>query len=249
MAGTVRFSHVAVRHVGRSEALAATVHRRRSAPGELVALTGPSGCGKSTALAVLLGFAAPAVGSVTVGGQDLSAVDPDVWRRRVAWMPQRPWLSAGTIADNIRLGVPAPPTARCAAPPSRPVRWSSSTHCRTACRPGSATTAPGLSAGQRQRVALARVFLRDAPLVLLDEPTANLDAETEAGILAAIRAHATGRTVIMAATGPPSSPSPTASSRSAPRRCRHDARPAPCCGWAGPPPGSSPSPSSPVSVV
>jgi ATP-binding cassette subfamily C protein CydD len=200
-AGTVRFRDVAVRHDGRSDASLPPFTAEIS-PGELVALTGPSGCGKSTALAVLLGFAAPTVGSVTVGGQDLSAVDPDAWRQRVAWMPQRPWLSAGTIADNIRLGAPdaTDSALRNAAEQAGALEFIDALPDGLATRLGD--DGAGLSAGQRQRVVLARVFLRDAPLVLLDEPTANLDAETEAGILAAIRAHATGRTVIMAAHRP-----------------------------------------------
>ncbi|MEV0567794.1 thiol reductant ABC exporter subunit CydD [Dactylosporangium sp. NPDC050588] len=200
-AGTVRFEDVVVRHDGRSEAslppFTAEIH-----PGELVALTGPSGCGKSTALAVLLGFAAPAAGTVTVDGQDLTAVDPDAWRRLVAWLPQRPWLSAGTIADNIRLGAPAATeeSLRRAADLAGALEFIDALPDGMSTRLGD--DGAGLSAGQRQRIALARVFLRDAPLVLLDEPTANLDAATEAGILAAIRAHATGRTVIMTAHRP-----------------------------------------------
>ncbi|GAA3248087.1 thiol reductant ABC exporter subunit CydD [Dactylosporangium siamense] len=200
-AGTVRFEAVAVRHAGRSTAslppFTATVE-----PGELVALTGPSGCGKSTALAVLLGFAAPTSGRVTVGGQDLATVDPDAWRQRVAWLPQRPWLSTGTIADNIRLGAPGTTDAavRAAAEQAGALAFIDALPDGLSTRLGD--DGAGLSAGQRQRIALARVFLRDAPLVLLDEPTANLDASTEAGILAAIRAHAAGRTVIMAAHRP-----------------------------------------------
>ncbi|MFC5004481.1 thiol reductant ABC exporter subunit CydD [Dactylosporangium cerinum] len=200
-AGTVRFDAVTVRHAGRSTAslppFTATVEA-----GELVALTGPSGCGKSTALAVLLGFAAPTGGRVTVGGQDLATVDPDAWRQRVAWLPQRPWLSAGTIADNIRLGAPGTTDAavRAAAGQAGALAFIDTLPDGLSTRLGD--DGAGLSAGQRQRIALARVFLRDAPLVLLDEPTANLDAETEAGILTAIRAHATGRTVIMAAHRP-----------------------------------------------
>ncbi|WP_327002174.1 thiol reductant ABC exporter subunit CydD [Dactylosporangium sp. NBC_01737] len=200
-AGTVRFNDVAVLHDGRSEA-SLPPFSASIAPGELVALTGPSGCGKSTALAVLLGFAAPTGGSVTVGGQDLSAVDPSAWRRRVAWLPQRPWLSPGTIADNIRLGAPGATddALRRAAEQAGALGFIDALPDGLSTRLGD--DGAGLSAGQRQRIALARVFLRDAPLVLLDEPTANLDAETETGILAAIRAHSAGRTVVMAAHRP-----------------------------------------------
>jgi ATP-binding cassette subfamily C protein CydD len=200
-AGDIVFQGVVVRHRGRGEPglppFTATVRA-----GELVALTGPSGCGKSTALAVLMGFATPAEGRVTVGGADLSAVDLDAWRRRVAWLPQRPWLGAGTIADNIALGAPeaSPASLRHAAERAGALDFIEALPDGFATRLGDAGA--GLSAGQRQRIALARVFLRDAPVVLLDEPTAGLDADTEAGVLAAIRAHAASRTVIMAAHRP-----------------------------------------------
>ena len=71
-----------------------------------MAITGPSGCGKSTLLAMLLGFVQPDDGSVLVGDVDSPTLDPDAWRKRVAWVPQRPHLFAGTIADNILLGRP-----------------------------------------------------------------------------------------------------------------------------------------------
>ncbi|WP_432839523.1 thiol reductant ABC exporter subunit CydD [Dactylosporangium sp. CA-092794] len=197
--GEIRFDRMVVRHPGRTELPPFTAVVR---PGELVALTGPSGCGKSTALAVLMGFAAPASGTVTVGGVDLSTVDPDAWRRRVAWLPQRPWLFAGTIADNIRLGTPDADDAavRRAAAQAGALAFIDALPDALATHIGD--DGAGLSAGQRQRIALARVFLRDAPLVLLDEPTAALDADTESDILAAIRAHAAGRTVLLVAHRP-----------------------------------------------
>jgi ATP-binding cassette subfamily C protein CydD/ATP-binding cassette subfamily C protein CydCD len=200
-AGAIRFHDVTVSYPDRpTPALASLtldVH-----PGDVVALTGPSGAGKSTALAVLLGFVRPGAGRVTVGGVALSDVDVDAWRQRIAWVPQRPYLFAGTIADNIRLGDPAATgeAVREAA------RLAGATEFLDALPDGLDTLlsddGAGLSAGQRQRIALARAFLRDAPLVLLDEPTANLDAETERGILDAIRRLAVGRTVVLAAHRP-----------------------------------------------
>nr|BFE60517.1 hypothetical protein GCM10020063_050430 [Dactylosporangium thailandense] len=198
-AAPVVFDRVVVTYPGRPALppFSATIE-----PGELVALTGPSGCGKSTLLSVLMGFATPSGGTVTVGGTELAAADLDAWRRRVAWLPQRPWLGAGTIADNIRLGAGDVSLAalRAAAAEAGALGFIE------ALPDGFGTPlgddGAGLSAGQRQRIALARVFLRDAPLVLLDEPTAGLDPATEAELLAAIRAHAAGRTVIMAAHRP-----------------------------------------------
>ncbi|MGA4977316.1 thiol reductant ABC exporter subunit CydD [Streptomyces cinereoruber] len=188
---------VTVRHAGRAEpsldAVTLTVE-----PGETVALVGPSGAGKSTLLDVVLGFTAPEPGgSVRVGGEDLAGLDPEVWRSRIAWVPQRPYLFAGTIAENVRL---ARPDASDEA-----VREA----LRDAGADGFVAELPdgldtllgedgaGLSAGQRQRLALARAFLADRPLLLLDEPTAALDGETEAGVVDAVRRLAAGRTVLL----------------------------------------------------
>jgi ATP-binding cassette, subfamily C, bacterial CydD len=168
-------------------------------PGQIVALTGPSGCGKSTVLAALLGFVPPESGRLLAGEVDIATLDPDAWRRMIAWVPQRPWLFTGTVADNIRLGREDADdqAVRVAA------RAAGAEAFIDALPEGLDTVlgddGAGLSAGQRQRIALARAFLRDAPVILLDEPTANLDGETEAEVLAAIRRLAQGRTVIIAA--------------------------------------------------
>ncbi len=171
-------------------------------PGEMLALTGPSGCGKSTLLAMLLGFLQPDEGLVEVGDVDLATVDPDAWRKGIAWVPQRPHLFAGTIADNVRLGRPDAGLAEV-------------DNALAAAGLGGAVAAlpegvhtllgergTGLSAGERQRVALARAFLRDPQLLLLDEPTANLDGETEASVLDAVVRLSRGRTVVMVAHRP-----------------------------------------------
>nr|WP_240940305.1 thiol reductant ABC exporter subunit CydD [Planosporangium flavigriseum] len=165
------------------------------APGEVVALTGPSGCGKSTLLNVLLGFVLPDAGRVAVGSVDLSVLDPDAWRRHVVWMSQRPYLFPGTVADNIRLG--------CPDAPSEAVRSAAEAALASDfLDAGVGEGGAGLSAGQRQRVALARAFLSNAPVVLLDEPTANLDGESEAAVLEGVRRLARGRTVVLVAHRP-----------------------------------------------
>ncbi len=170
-------------------------------PGELLALAGPSGCGKSTLLAVLLGLIAPSAGSVRVGGVELAELDPAAWRARLAWVPQRPHLFKVSIAENVRLGSEAPVQevwgAVEAAGLAAAIRRLPA-GLDTVLGEGGA----GLSAGERQRVALARAFLRDAPLLLLDEPTANLDGRTEQGVLEAIRRLAAGRTVVLVAHRP-----------------------------------------------
>jgi thiol reductant ABC exporter CydD subunit len=173
----------------------------RILPGEMVAIVGPSGSGKSTLVNVLLGFVPPTGGRVVLGdgpgAVDLREVDPVWWRTRIAYVPQRPALFAGTVADNIDLagGTPAEAVHRAAA---RVRLHDLPDGLSTVVGSGGA----GLSAGQRQRVALARAFLRDAPLVVLDEPTANLDPDTEADVIGAIRDLAAGRTVVLVAHRP-----------------------------------------------
>uniref|UniRef100_A0AAU2VS47 Thiol reductant ABC exporter subunit CydD n=1 Tax=Streptomyces sp. NBC_00008 TaxID=2903610 RepID=A0AAU2VS47_9ACTN len=187
---------VTVRHAGRTEpslAGASLVVEE----GETVALVGPSGVGKSTLLNVVLGFAAPDEGRVRVGGTDLADLSPERWRERIAWVPQRPHLFAGTIAENVRLARPeADDSAVTAA-----LRDAGAYDFVAALPDGAATLlgedGAGLSAGQRQRLALARAFLADRPVLLLDEPTASLDGETEAGIVEAVRRLAAGRTVLL----------------------------------------------------
>ena len=167
-------------------------------PGERVALVGGSGAGKSTLLALLMRLADPTAGRVTVGGVDLRDGDAAAWRRRVAWVSQRPRLVAGTVADNVRMGDPDAPDARV---------WAAlrDANAEDLVRglPAGLDTAVGeggaeLSAGERQRIALARAFLRDAPVVLLDEPTASLDPEGAALVGDAIARLSEGRTVVMA---------------------------------------------------
>lgn len=199
--GEIRVEGVTVRYPGRSQP-ALDRCTLTLAPGEVVALAGPSGCGKSTLVAVLLGFVRPDEGQVTVGGADLLSLDPDAWRRQVAWVPQNPHLFTGTVADNIRLGAPDATDAavRAAARDADAEGFVDALPDGFGTRLGDGGA--GLSAGQRQRIALARAFLRDAPVLLLDEPTSNLDGDSEDEVLAAVRRLAAGRTVLLVAHRP-----------------------------------------------
>ncbi len=170
--------------------------------GEHVALVGPSGSGKSTAVALLLGFVRPEAGRVRVGGLDLSDVDAAAWRRLVSWVPQRPQLVHGTLADNLRLGDPEASDLRLEAVAEAaglaPLLRGLPRRLDTPVGEGGLT----LSAGERQRVAIARAVLRDAPVVLLDEPVAHLDRFSEHGLRQALDGWFDGRTVLVAAHRP-----------------------------------------------
>jgi ATP-binding cassette subfamily C protein CydD len=171
-------------------------------PGETVALVGESGAGKSTVAALLLGMIVPTGGRIRVGGVDLGSSRIDAWRRQIAWVPQHPTLLRGTIADNIRLGE--------RGTPDRLVRNAAA--CAGAdgfirALPAGYATVVGdgartLSPGERRRIGLARAFLRDAPLVILDEPTADLDPESVALVAGAMRRLQAGRTMLVIAHRP-----------------------------------------------
>jgi ATP-binding cassette subfamily C protein CydD len=170
-------------------------------PGERIAVTGPSGAGKSSLLALLLRFTEPSSGRIEAGGADLGSLSADGWRQQVAWVPQRPCLFGGTAAANIALGQP---TASRAAVIQAAELAGAAGFIETLPR-GYDTPlgerAARLSAGQRQRIALARAFLRDAPLVLLDEPAAHLDPVTGGQVLAAAESLMARRTVVLVTHG------------------------------------------------
>jgi thiol reductant ABC exporter CydD subunit len=190
-----------VTYPGRSEPALADLSLTVGA-GETLALVGPSGCGKSTLLSALLGLLRPAAGSIRVGEVELAELNPEEWRARLAWVPQRPHLFHASIADNVRLG---------RREASDEKVWSALVDAGLADVVSELPAGPdtilgdrgaGLSAGERQRLALARAFLRDAPLLLLDEPTAGLDGHTEREIVQSIRRLARDRTVVLVAHRP-----------------------------------------------
>lgn len=169
------------------------------AAGQTVALVGSSGAGKSTLAVLLLRFLDPASGDIRVNGRALETIDLEQWRAQIAWVPQRPHLFSGTLAENIRLADPnASDTALHAA--LRAANLEALVQelplgLRTPIGEG----ALRLSSGQAQRLALARAFLRDAPFVIMDEPTAHMDVESEAALIEASRVLLAGKTALVIA--------------------------------------------------
>jgi thiol reductant ABC exporter CydD subunit len=201
---SLRIDHLTVQYDRGTPALSdlnLVVH-----PGEYVGIVGASGIGKTTLLWVLLGFVTPTSGRVVLDASgvtvDLADIDIDLWRSRLAWVPQEPWLAPTSIADNVRLARPS----ASASDVERALKRANAAEFVAQLPDGILTrigeNGLGLSAGERQRIAIARVFLRDSPLVLLDEPTAHLDPESEAAVAAAVRQLAKTRTVIAVAHRP-----------------------------------------------
>ncbi|MCH9800266.1 MAG: thiol reductant ABC exporter subunit CydD [Actinomycetia bacterium] len=183
--------------------------------GQITAVLGPSGAGKSTLVQTLLGFLKPSAGTIRIEsararsttrvsdlGNDsesiaLDQIDPQSWLQQVAWLPQEPLIIAGTIRDNIALGDPEVQQARIVA-----AAESAGLSAALLEQPV-AEGGLGISAGQLRRVGLARVLLREAPLVLLDEPSAALDSETEQQVVTAIKElRSAGRIVLVVAHRP-----------------------------------------------
>jgi ATP-binding cassette subfamily C protein CydD len=167
--------------------------------GEQIAIVGPSGAGKSTLLNLLLGFQQPGTGSIRANGQPLTSLDPAIWRKQISWVPQRAHLFHGTLTDNIRLANPETDRATV----EQAARLAHAHDFIQAMPQGYETLVgeggQGLSGGQIQRIALARAFLKDAPLVILDEASAHLDLESENLIQQAIESLGQDRTLIMVA--------------------------------------------------
>jgi thiol reductant ABC exporter CydD subunit len=198
-AAAVRFEHVSFAYPARPGLVLDDLDLELL-PGETVALVGESGAGKSTVANLLLRLAEPTAGRISVGGHDLARCDPAEWRRRLAWVPQQPTIFRGTVADNIRLGRADARTVRDAAVLAGADRFIEAL-------PFGYDTLVGdggrpLSAGERRRIALARAFARDAPLVILDEPTADLDRTSAEVVAEAIERLRQGRTVLLIAHRP-----------------------------------------------
>jgi ATP-binding cassette subfamily C protein CydD len=191
------FNEVELRHPG---APAAALSRLTFAmnPGETLMLVGPSGAGKTSVLRLLMGFARPTGGRIAINGQDVTRLRPAELRRLSSYVGQRAHIFGGTLRENIALARPDASDAEVlrAAEAARVMAFAADLPQGLDTPVGEG--GHGISGGQAQRVALARAFLRDAPLVLLDEPTASLDPGTEAEVMEAIARLCAGRTAIIA---------------------------------------------------
>jgi thiol reductant ABC exporter CydD subunit len=171
-------------------------------PGKCTVLSGASGAGKTTLLALLMRFADPGSGRIRAGDVDLRDLDPDEWRRRIGWLPQQPRLLAGTIAEALRIGAPD-----AGAEDLLEALRAADAADLVAALPDGLETRVGeggvpLSAGELRRVALARALVRRAPLLVLDEPTAHVDAEAAARIRSSLAALKGEQTVVIAGHDP-----------------------------------------------
>jgi thiol reductant ABC exporter CydD subunit len=168
-------------------------------PGTCTALVGPTGAGKSTVAHLLLHFLKPDAGMILVNGTPLGQIPPDIWRDHIAWVPQHPYLFNTNVIGNLRVANPGASFER--------LEWAARqamAHEFISGLPHGYETNLGenalqLSAGQAQRIALARAFLKDAPVIILDEATANLDLESEAAVTASIQKLIADRTSLLIA--------------------------------------------------
>ncbi len=170
----------------------------RVGKGEVLLLTGPSGTGKSTIMDLILGFLTPQSGQVTINGAPLDTLVPAARAKMLGWIGQKPVIFAGTIEENIRFGRPEASETQLADA----IRHAHLAELIATLPNGLKTMLGeggfGLSGGQAQRIAIARAFLKDAPLLLLDEPTAHLDPAVERDLLESLRHLSIGRTVVLA---------------------------------------------------
>jgi ATP-binding cassette subfamily C protein CydD len=194
----ITFQHIFYQYEGRKTPALKDVSFSLQ-PGQKLALIGPSGSGKSTMADLLLGFLSPTEGEILVEDRSLQDCDLSSWRSNIAWVPQEPYLFQGTVIENIRLARPQSTLEEVqnAARLAQAESFISQL-------PHSYETLIGergqrLSSGQRQRIALARAFLKDAPLLILDEASANLDPENELLVQEAIRELTRDRSTIMIA--------------------------------------------------
>jgi ATP-binding cassette subfamily C protein CydCD len=181
----VTLSDVRVRYPGRRTPALLVDDLELPATG-LVAVTGPSGCGKSTLLAALAGEVVPERGRVSVAGAVLDERTLGAWRRRTSWVPQRPWVLTGSVRDNLLVARPSATDGELREAMAASGAWELVERLPGGLDAPLAEDGGNLSAGQLARLSIARVFLARRPLVLVDEPSAHLDAASEQALVTSL---------------------------------------------------------------
>lgn len=195
----ILFHNVTLRYVQNRHLPAIEEVNLNLKPRNVTALVGSTGSGKSTIARLLLKFLEPSAGVINIGSQNLQAIDSESWRRMISWVPQSPYLFNASIAENLRLAAPG-------ASDETLMQAADKAHFGNVIRelPEGLQTAIGergtrLSGGQAQRLALARAFLKDSPLLILDEPTSNLDPYLEERIRESLQSLMAGKTTLFIA--------------------------------------------------
>ena len=197
--GAVALDGVRFRYPARPDVDALAGVDLRVRPGEVIALVGRSGAGKSTILNLLLRFYDPDEGRVSIDGHDARTLDPSWLRSQIGVVLQEPALFSGTIADNIRYGLPARSDAEVAAAADLACAREFIERMPDGFATPVGARGVQLSGGQRQRLAIARAVLRRSPILILDEATNALDSESEAFVHQALRALDYGPTTFIIA--------------------------------------------------
>jgi ATP-binding cassette subfamily C protein CydD len=192
---TIAYEGVTFRYNSARGGIAAVDLRLR--PGEITALVGASGAGKTTLAGLLLALSSPQEGRITVNGIDLQQIDRQLWQKRIALIPQTPFFFAGTVRENLAIGCDACSDAalETALATAAALEFVDRMPARLEAQLGD--RGAGLSGGELRRLALARVFLRNPDLIILDEPTAGLDHENEQLVCAALHAFSRERTILL----------------------------------------------------
>jgi ATP-binding cassette subfamily B protein len=197
--GAIAFDNVTFHYPSRPEHAALVDFSLEVNPGEAIALVGPSGAGKSTLFQLMLRFFDAQHGQILFDGEDISQFDPREYRRQIALVSQEPVIFAGTISDNIRYGSPEASEEEIRRAAEAAAAGEFIHRLPEGYQSVLGERGVTLSVGQRQRIAIARAILRDAPVLLLDEATSSLDAENERLVQKGLANLMAGRTTIVIA--------------------------------------------------
>jgi ATP-binding cassette subfamily B protein len=197
--GAIAFDHVTFHYPSRPEHAALIDFSLEVDPGEAIALVGPSGAGKSTLFHLVLRFFDAQHGRILFDGEDISQLDPREYRRQIALVSQEPVIFAGTISDNIRYGRPEASKDEIRRAAEAAAAGEFIHRLPEGYQSVLGERGVTLSAGPRQRIAIARAILRDAPVLLLDEATSSLDAENERLVQKGLTNLMAGRTTVVIA--------------------------------------------------